>query len=182
MEITERIDAALRRRKTRLNAKRAWLRAARKIVGILLLYTLLAGKLFHLMQAPDNAMYPAIQAGDLVLSYRLDTSFEEGDVVVYEQQDGKVRLGRIVAVQGDNVTIDDSGILMVNGTMQAETVLFSTYPDESSGIQYPYTVASDCCFIMGDYRTESQDSRTFGAVERSCIQAKVITVLRRRNI
>jgi len=37
-------------------------------------------------------------------------------------------------------------------------------------------------FILGDYRTQSEDSRDFGAVPLDDIAGKVITVLRRRSL
>ena len=37
-------------------------------------------------------------------------------------------------------------------------------------------------FILGDYRTQSEDSRDFGAVPLTELEAKVITLLRRRSI
>ena len=48
--------------------------------------------------------------------------------------------------------------------------------------EYPYTVPTGSFFILGDYRTQSKDSRDFGAVDLADVKAKVITLLRRRSL
>ena len=80
----------------------------------------------------------------------------------------------------DVITIDGSGTLLVNGTAQAGEIMYLTYPEE--GLGYPYTVPDGCVFILGDYRTQSQDSRDFGAIALDDVEAKVITVIRRRSL
>ena len=45
-----------------------------------------------------------------------------------------------------------------------------------------YTVPADSVFILGDYRTQSEDSRDFGPVALTDVKAKVITLLRRRSL
>jgi len=43
-------------------------------------------------------------------------------------------------------------------------------------------VPEGCVYILGDYRTQSEDSRDFGAVPLEAVEAKVITLLRRRSL
>lgn len=130
-------------------------------------------------QASDNSMFPAIKAGDLLVGFRLEKNYVKNDVIMYEKN-GKMYTGRILAVEGDVVQIDDSGTLAVNGTIQAGEILFPTYPGEKK--QYPYTVEKNAFFVLGDYRTKAKDSRDFGCITLSEIKAKVITVFRRRNL
>ena len=103
----------------------------------------------------------------------------KNDVVVYTAQ-GTAHIGRIAARAGDVVTLDDSGTLLVNGTAQSGEILYPTYPGEA--LTYPYSVPQGQVFILGDYRTQAQDSRSFGPVPLTQIQAKVITILRRRGL
>ena len=49
-------------------------------------------------------------------------------------------------------------------------------------ITYPYEVPEGSIFVLGDYRTDANDSRTYGAIPASCIKGKVLTILRRRGI
>lgn len=76
--------------------------------------------------------------------------------------------------------MDDSGTLVVNGSAQSGEILYPTYAKD--GIEYPYTVPTGSFFILGDYRTQSKDSRDFGAVDLADVKAKVITLLRRRSL
>ena len=106
-------------------------------------------------------------------------TYLKDDVVVYEA-DGKLRTGRILGRESDVITMDDSGTLLVNGTVQGGEILFPTYAKE--GIEYPYTVPEGCVFVLGDYRTQAEDSRDFGCISLENVKAKVITILRRRGI
>ena len=58
--------------------------------------------------------------------------------------------------------------------------LQKTYAKDA--LEYPYTVPEGCVFVLGDYRTQSEDSRDFGPVPQEDVQAKVITLLRRRSL
>lgn len=46
----------------------------------------------------------------------------------------------------------------------------------------PLHGAGRLLFVLGDYRTQSEDSRDFGPVPLEDVQAKVITLLRRRSL
>ena len=120
---------------------------------------LLFTQVFLIGQAPDNEMFPAVEAGDLLIGYRLEQNLEKEDVVVYEAG-GKTHVGRILGCETDVITMDDTGTLLVNGTAQTGEIALPTYAKE--GITYPYTVPEGSVFILGDYRTHAKDSREFG--------------------
>ena len=97
-----------------------------------------------------------------------------------EQLPGKLRVGRVLGRENDLIALDDSGTLIVNGTAQSGEILYPTYAKDT--LEYPYTVPADSVFILGDYRTQSEDSRDFGPVALTDVKAKVITLLRRRSL
>ena len=71
-----------------------------------------------------------------------------------------------------------SGMGRVNGTVQTTGIAFPTYaPSGQKGTQ---TVPDKTVYILGDYRTDTQDSRNFGPVPLSDVKAKVIAVLRHK--
>ncbi|MCD7748785.1 MAG: signal peptidase I, partial [Oscillospiraceae bacterium] len=117
--------------------------------------------------------------GDLLIANRLASDYEKDDVVIYTQ-DGETKVGRIVAVGGDVVTLDDGGSLIVNGTVQSGDIVYLTYALD--GLEYPYSVPEGSVFILGDYRTNAEDSRTFGPVAEENILGRVMTLLRRRGL
>ncbi len=125
-----------------------------------------------------NASYPMIKDGDLVITYRL-AGIKAGDEVAYTK-DGVFKLGRVVAVGGDEVNINDS-FVMVNGLGIAEDVV---YPTSSSGakITFPYKVPENSFFLLNDFRSDADDSRSFGAVSDKECEGTVFLILRRRGI
>lgn len=139
----------------------------------------LLGVVLLVTQARGQDMFPAVKDGDLLIAYRLQRRWVQDDVVLYRQGDA-LRVGRVAAVGGDVVLLDDSGELRVNGTLHTGEVPYTTYPAE--GLTYPYTVPEGCLFLLCDYRTQGQDSRHFGAVPEDSVAGKVITLLRRRGL
>ena len=125
------------------------------------------------------AVFPAVKDGDLVLGIRLEKDYAKNDVVVYERS-GTLRVGRVLARGGDIVTLSESGVVEVNGSAQGGGILYPTYP--KSLLSYPYAVPEDSVFILGDCRTQAEDSRDFGPVQCSAVKAKVITLIRRRGL
>ena len=135
--------------------------------------------LFLITQVKGMDMFPAVKDGDLVLGCRLEKDYAKNDVVVYERS-GTLRVGRVLARGGDIVTLSESGVVEVNGSAQGGGILYPTYP--KSLLSYPYAVPEDSVFILGDCRTQAEDSRDFGPVQCSAVKAKVITLIRRRGL
>ena len=117
--------------------------------------------------------------GDLTVVFRLQQDYQKDDIVAYQSDDG-IKFGRIAARGDDVITIDNAGGWLVNGTEQSGEILYPTYTQGS--LEYPYRVPTDSLFLMGDYRTESVDSRTYGAIPMDKVIGKVITILRRRSL
>ena len=136
-------------------------------------------QVFLITQVSGNAMFPAVKDGDLVIAFRIQQDYAKNDVIVYTAQ-GHTRLGRITARETDVVMLDDTGSLLVNGTNQSGEILYPTYAKE--GLTYPYLVPEDHLFLLGDYRTQTEDSRDFGPIPMENVQGKVITILRRRGL
>ena len=159
--------------------KSAYLRLLLRFGLIVLTGTVLFTQAFLLMRAAGNEMFPAVKDGDLLLAFRLQRDYAKNDVVVYSHA-GEKAIGRIAALGGDVVTLDDSGTLLVNGTEQSGEIMFPTYAKEE--LQYPYRVPENTVFLLGDRRSVAHDSREMGAVAMEELKGKVITVLRRRGI
>lgn len=133
--------------------------------------------LFARVQGLD--MFPALKDGDLVIAFRMEKTYSSEDVVVYEAE-GTQHTGRIVACANDVVTMEESGTLMVNGTVQGTDILYPTYARQEDS--EPVRVSEGCVYVLGDYRTQSRDSRDFGAIPLENVKGKVIAILRRRGI
>lgn len=127
----------------------------------------------HPIRINGPSMEPTYHSGDIVFSSLVheDTKIRRGDVVVFNAKElGKGYYGlfikRIVAVPGDTVQISD-GILYINGKKEDRDLDFIKDPGL---IEYPLILKDNEYFVMGDNRNNSNDSRMFGAIDRSIIR------------
>ncbi|MBM6809102.1 signal peptidase I [Faecalicoccus pleomorphus] len=148
---------------------------------LLLILYIMFGWIFGLHVVNNLDMQPKIFAGDLSLFYRLDPSYNIGEVLVY-QVDGKSYLGRVVARAGDEVDITEDNHLKINGDIMIESDIYYETGRYENGISLPVKVPADSYFLLCDLREGGKDSRIFGPISRSDIKGKVITVLRRSNL
>ena len=154
------------------------LRLFGRLLTLVLLLWLLLTQIFLIRQVKSLDMNPAVRYGDLVFAWRLERDYRDSDVVLY-RQGGEIRIGRIVAVGGDTVEIREDGRLLVNGSLKGgDMVNGLTEPGDEI---YPLTVPEGKCFILGDNREESFDSRVFGPVSRADIRGKIFTLIRHRE-
>ena len=157
-----------------------------RLVLLLLFLWVMFFKVVGVLRMPSGDMYPRIDAGDMLLYYRLDTDVRAQDVVVLQkvtpEGNSELFVGRVVAVAGDTVDIGESGRLRVNGNSMIESnIFYDTYPYENY-TEFPLTLLDGQCFVLADSRDGGSDSRYYGPVEREELLGSVITVLRRNNL
>ena len=126
-----------------------------------------------------NNMHPMVRDGDLVITLRLEKPYINAAVMY--GHDGKTTVGRVIAMEGSVVDISDNGGITVNGNTPTEEVFYPTYPANGSEIQYPYTVPQGKVFILNDFREDTNDSRSFGAVDTGDLQGTLLLTMRRRG-
>ena len=126
-------------------------------------------------------MYPAVRDGDLVLTFRLANRYPAGSVAAYRSPEGELRLGRIVAVPGDTIDIDASGSVMVNGLVLAEEVFYPTAKNGDRIGELPLTVPDGSYYLLNDYRSDTHDSRAYGAIEKDKLKGTAFWLFRRRG-
>ena len=95
------------------------------------------------------------------------------DVVTFNDPDGSgsTLIKRVIAIEGQTIDLRN-GTLYVDGVAQSERyvdgrpsyALTQHAANLEQDISYPYTVPKGCVWVMGDNRTNSLDSRYFGAV------------------
>jgi len=136
---------------------------------------------------PSGSMLPTLQVGDRIvvdkLSYRFH-SVQRGDIVVFtrpplEQADFSDLVKRVVGLPGDVIASVD-GKLYVNGKPLPQPWLPRPLPVTSPSplaapfsLNHPYTVPAGHYYVMGDNRTDSEDSRYFGPIAASTIVGKM---------
>ena len=129
-------------------------------------------------QSYDDRMYPFINDGDLVLTFRLG-EVKTGDAVLYRNPDtGNTAVSRIAAEGAETIDISGTGEVLISGTPSALTVYETTPRAHTGTMTYPYTMSSEGYFLLNDHRAVEIDSRQFGEVKKEDILGKVILVIR----
>jgi signal peptidase I len=172
-------DASPRRRTSVTRTVLEW--AAVIACGVLIALTAQA----FFVQAfwiPSPSMAPTLEVGDRVLVNKLSYKTHDvnhGDLVVFERppgQEGDIKdlIKRVVAVGGDTIEARD-GHVYVNGERIDEPYLVDGTPTDN----LPHLeVPEGTVFVMGDNRTNSEDSRVFGPIDEDTIVGRAfITVL-----
>lgn len=127
---------------------------------------------------PSASMETTIMTGDNIMANKLAYLASEpdvGDIITfYEESTDKVLIKRVIAKGGQVIDIKD-GNLYIDGVEQDESYTHGKPTFElDSNIQYPYTVPKDHLWMMGDNRTNSQDSRYFGAIPIDSVVAEAM--------
>ncbi|MBI4881621.1 MAG: signal peptidase I [Planctomycetes bacterium] len=120
-----------------------------------------------LYRISGNSMLPAFENGDRVLVTTLGGIGVNDAVIV--RLGGETLIKRVVAAPGDDVALV-SGLLFRNGR-PADPVAPSYRDDSCAGLT---ALGQDQFFVLGDNRSVSVDSRTFGPVERRAILGRVV--------
>lgn len=103
------------------------------------------------------------------------TNISRGDMVVFwfPGDPSKSYIKRVIGVPGDMVEVAD-GSVIVDGRPLAESYVPEEYRDHVSMPRQ--TVPPDQYFVLGDHRSSSNDSRTWGLVPRRYIYGKAVFV------
>jgi signal peptidase I len=141
--------------------------------------TLVTGDVFF--EIPSEAMASTLQPGDRVI---IDSSnpgdIHCGDIVVFRRPPGEKDpavndlIKRVIGLPGDVVEGRD-GQVVVNGKVIEEPYVDPGITTSTFG---PTTVPAGYIWVMGDTRSNSYDSRNFGAIAIDLVRGRVTTILR----
>jgi len=135
---------------------------------------LVARAFVHLYTIPSASMMPTLAPGDhiLVTPYAANAQPQRGDVIVFRRGE-MVLVKRVVATQGDLIA-SRLGRVVIGGKSIVEPYVAK---QGTSGAIDPQIVPHDCYFVLGDNRTNSLDSRSWGVLPRSAIIGRARMVL-----
>ena len=139
---------------------------------------------FRIIAVSGDSMFPTLLDGDhlLLISNSFYRQPKQGDIIVVSKDsfdDGAPIVKRVIAVEGQIVDIDfEQGIVYVDG-LPIEEEYINTPTNRSEGLGFPILVEEGCCFVLGDNRNNSKDSRhpDIGLVDRREILGKAIMLI-----
>lgn len=127
-----------------------------------------------------SSMTPNFHDGDYVfvdqMSYRLRDA-KRGEVIVFHgpASNGEDLLKRIIGLPGERVLVSDNTIKIFNSENPEGLILNESYLDANAVTNgaADVTLKEDQYFVMGDNRSVSFDSRSWGALDANLIVGKV---------
>jgi signal peptidase I len=153
--------------------KREWLHDVLAFVFGVAIFFILFRFIIGLSFVSGESMYPTLQDGEAVVYLRPVTDFKKGDIISIRVPSGDYYVKRVIAVAGDVVDIRD-GEVYVNDELVENIYGTGETLKQDGAVIYPYTVRKGNVFVLGDNRTVSVDSRSFGEVNKIQIRGKII--------
>ncbi len=126
-----------------------------------------------------RSMDPTFETGDYLIvnkfSY-LKGAPKRNTVVVfkYPNDTSKSFIKRIIGLPGETVVMKENIVTIVNNEHPDGFVIDQSYVTHESPSNFTKKLASDEYFVMGDNRSESFDSRSWGPLEKKYILGKPI--------
>jgi len=134
--------------------------------------------IYQPVKVEGTSMMPSLTDQERIFinkfTYRFGT-IERGDMVVFWFPLDKTKsyIKRIIGLPGDKVLVEN-GAVIVNGKPLDETYVPDEYRDHNS---YPEVeVEPGHYYVLGDHRSSSNDSRSWGTVDRDFIYGKAVFV------
>ena len=148
---------------------------ARTLASAAVYATLIVTFGFQVARVEGRSMEPTLNDKDRLvvnkLAYQLHDP-EVGDVVMllHPNDPDRTLVKRIVAAPGDSIGFQ-AGVVVRNGVAEVETFVPAEFrePDERAAILVP----DGFYYVLGDHRSNSTDSRSFGPVPRKYILGRV---------
>lgn len=157
--------------------KRRYGRVLRSTVFSLLVVAaaavLIAVLLLPVLQINGTSMTDTLQDQDIVVAVS-SSKYKTGDVIAF-YYNNNILVKRVIASAGDWVDIDKDGGVYVNDQLLDEPYIMEKALGDCN-IDLPYQVPDGRCFVMGDHRATSIDSRNtaVGCVSNDMVIGKIL--------
>ena len=150
----------------------------KKIIKDVLFYVFIIGALvywrlnFTPIIVSGHSMDTTLNDGLIGISKNIneETNLSRGDIVIVYEEDHYV-VKRIVGLPGETISCSNDSIY-IDGKILEESYTSSTTDDFGE-----VSIGENEYFIMGDNRSNSKDSRSYGTITKNQIKSKGIFVI-----
>lgn len=169
----ELLEAELEREQYKNRYGRVLRSTAFSLIVVAAVAVLVAVLLLPVLQISGTSMTESLQDKDIVVALN-SNKYKTGDIIAF-YYNNNILVKRVIAAAGDWVDIDKDGNVYVN-----EELLDEPYIKEKAlgdcNITLPYQVPDGRCFVMGDHRATSIDSRNtaVGCVSNDMVIGKIL--------
>ena len=136
------------------------------------------------VKVEGTSMQPRLENDERIFVNKFEYTFssiKRGDIIVFWFPDDPTKsfIKRVIGLPGENIDMDITGHITINGTAIDETYLA---PERNKAARLKWnqvpndfkTVKRYYYFVMGDNRDQSNDSRSWGLVPEKYIYGKAM--------
>jgi len=165
------------------------------LMAVLLCTVLLRTYVVQSFFIPSGSMLPTLQVGDRIIVDKLSYHIHDvhrGDIVVFarpplEDQEYADLVKRVIGLPGETISAK-GGSVYIDGHKLSEPwlpagpssftgPLAGNDPHPQFDLPGPVKIPAGDYYVMGDNRTDSEDSRFFGPIPRSLIVGRAVAVI-----
>jgi signal peptidase I len=139
------------------------------IVGLAMIAVVVLPATIQIVRVQGDSMTPSLLDGQLLLVSRLAYRFHavnHGDIIVFKSPESPdtILVKRVIGLPGENIALKQGRLFLDSHAITEPYVM----DGDRSGFG-PLGVKKDMLFVMGDHRTVSNDSRSWGLLPQNNI-------------